>query len=523
VRRGLKLALFVAFLLAAHYAWARVGGGHTFSGGGHSYGGGGGGYHGGGWSTGSSYGGYSSGGDLYYLIDAIARLLGALVSLTVRHPLLGLPLDALILYVIYRIINSWQTGYDITDASLYSSPSSQLMRRATATSARERLERLREQDPNFSYVLLMDFLNALYSTLQHARGTNARLQAYAAYLSDEASASLARLSPGAREVKGVVVGSCTLVGAEPVEPGKPARITVEFEACYTEELATGGSQSWYARETWRLSRKPGVLSREPGRTRQIACPACGAPANADSGGRCPSCGNVVRSGDFDWFVDAIQCERETRPPLLTSDVAEQGTELPTLTDPHFAEANARLASQDPAFKWPAFEARTGLVFTQLQKAWSARKWELARPFETDCAFESHAYWIQEYRRQKLVNALKDIRLLRQIPVKITQDRYYTAITVRMVASMIDCTQTEDGKLVSGSPSRPRPFTEYWTFIRGRSAQPPKPGAGAENCPACGAPLKISMVGVCEYCHAKIVSGDFDWVLSSIEQDEAYGG
>jgi hypothetical protein len=29
--------------------------------------------------------------------------------------------------------------------------------------------------------------------------------------------------------------------------------------------------------------------------------------------------------------------------------------------------------------------------------------------------------------------------------------------------------------------------------------------------------------VCEYCGSKIVTGDFDWVLARIEQDEAYRG
>jgi hypothetical protein len=32
-----------------------------------------------------------------------------------------------------------------------------------------------------------------------------------------------------------------------------------------------------------------------------------------------------------------------------------------------------------------------------------------------------------------------------------------------------------------------------------------------------------MAGVCEYCLGKITSGDFDWVLSRIEQEKAYVG
>jgi hypothetical protein len=32
-----------------------------------------------------------------------------------------------------------------------------------------------------------------------------------------------------------------------------------------------------------------------------------------------------------------------------------------------------------------------------------------------------------------------------------------------------------------------------------------------------------MTGNCEYCAVKVTSGEYDWVLSRIEQDEAYTG
>jgi predicted amidophosphoribosyltransferase len=44
-----------------------------------------------------------------------------------------------------------------------------------------------------------------------------------------------------------------------------------------------------------------------------------------------------------------------------------------------------------------------------------------------------------------------------------------------------------------------------------------------NCPNCGAPLKVNSTGICEFCSGKITSGEFDWVLSLIEQDESYRG
>lgn len=40
---------------------------------------------------------------------------------------------------------------------------------------------------------------------------------------------------------------------------------------------------------------------------------------------------------------------------------------------------------------------------------------------------------------------------------------------------------------------------------------------------CGYSLKVGMMGKCSSCDTKITNGDFDWVLSMIEQDESYTG
>jgi hypothetical protein len=45
-----------------------------------------------------------------------------------------------------------------------------------------------------------------------------------------------------------------------------------------------------------------------------------------------------------------------------------------------------------------------------------------------------------------------------------------------------------------------------------------------ECPNCGAALAdIEMAGSCRHCRAKVCSGEFDWVLGRIEQDESYQG
>jgi hypothetical protein len=34
---------------------------------------------------------------------------------------------------------------------------------------------------------------------------------------------------------------------------------------------------------------------------------------------------------------------------------------------------------------------------------------------------------------------------------------------------------------------------------------------------------VTMAGACNYCGAHLTAGEFDWVLSKIEQDDSYRG
>ena len=107
-------------------------------------------------------------------------------------------------------------------------------------------------------------------------------------------------------------------------------------------------------------------------------------------------------------------------------------------------------------------------------------------------------------------------------MKIKQDAFYNAITLRIWGAGYDYTVDTAGHVVSGSKNNMRRWSEYWTFIRNAQAKP-LPTRADLNCPNCGAALKVNLAGICEFCGGKITSGDFDWVLSRIEQDESYAG
>jgi hypothetical protein len=243
----------------------------------------------------------------------------------------------------------------------------------------------------------------------------------------------------------------------------------------------------------------------------------------DTVGACAFCRTKIDSGEFQWYVRKITLlSREARGPLLTSDVPEAGTDLPSVVQPNFVSIRTEFEKNNPAFSWGAFQERARLIFNELQSAWSTLNWERARPHETDNIFQMHQYWIDAYKRQRLRNVLDQFAVVAMQPVKIQEDAYYHAITLRIWAQGYDYTVDQNDRVVSGSKTNLRHWTEYWTFIRNRQAKPAAAQANL-NCPNCGGPLKVSATGICEFCGGKITSGEFDWVLSKIEQDEAYSG
>jgi predicted lipid-binding transport protein (Tim44 family) len=208
--------------------------------------------------------------------------------------------------------------------------------------------------------------------------------------------------------------------------------------------------------------------------------------------------------------------------MLGGTVEEVGTDLPTVVDPQAYQALAAIQQRDPAFEKNGFNERVGYIFHTMQAAWSGLEWDHARPFLTDNLFESQKYWIDAYRRSGLRNITERSVILRIDPARVTRDRWYDAITVRVYATGLDYTiRDADGALVGGSRSKERQYSEYWTLIRGVSAR--GPSRTKPECPKCGAALDISMAGNCKHCSAKVNSGEFDWVLARIEQDEVYTG
>ena len=484
-------------------ALARVGGGQSYGGGGGSGGGGG-------------------GGGIGALIYLLIRFL---LWLTIEYPVIGIPVDLIVIgAIVYWFMRPSKPSVTIASSSGIAAGAA----RASQQDIQRAFTQLRRFDPNFSEIIFTDFCYALYGRAHDARGHGkAALNLLSPYLSDQARVSLLKLNPpNLKAAQGIIVGAMQVVDLRGLNTPL-IEVTIEFEANYTEftprQGDPRGEMSYYVRERWQLERKRDVLSPTPEQATALHCPRCGGPLQKDTVGACAFCGTKIESGEFQWYVRSISTlSREAKGPLLTSDVPEVGTEYRTITQPNFAVVRAGFEQNNPTFSWADFQARARLIFNELQSAWSTLNWERARPHETDNLFQMHRYWIEAYQRQGLRNALDQCRITAMQPVKIKADAFYNAVTLRIFAEGYDYTIDTSGRVVAGSNRNLRRWSEYWTFIRNSKAKP-APTRADLNCPNCGAPLKVNATGICEFCGGKITSGEFDWVLSRIEQDESYGG
>jgi Tim44-like domain len=493
--KWLLLAIAALVLLLASAALGRPGGGHSYSGGSRSSG-----------SSHSSGGG--GGGDGGVLFEI-------LIYLCIEHPSVGIPLLILVVIVmlvkaaIQRGMKSWSTTpMDVSRV--------ETVERA-ASSARKGLEQLRQVDPEFSLVLFEDFVYMMYAAVHRARALGTK--PLAAYLEPSLAAALP--DPSLADVQGIVIGALRYLSFWGMGSGT-VQVELEIEANFVELLRSGEQRRFYVVDRLVLSRSHTAKSRPFARASKLDCPNCGAPLENMRGTECSYCRQQVGFGRFDWMVLSLANQsREPRGPLLTSDVAETGTDLPTIADSAAPQRFQELQARDPGLTWQTLTGRMAHVFGALQVAWSGRDPLKIRPYVSDNLFQTMLYWIDLYVASRCRNVTENARIMRIDLASVTSDKHYDAVTVRLFATSIDYTIGDDGKLLSGQRSRPRTYSEYWTWIRGTARR--GQSRGDSVCPNCGGELRIGMAGTCEYCRIKVTAGEFDWVLSRIEQDDSYTG
>lgn len=480
-------------LLVADLAMARPGGGSSYGGGG-----------------GSSSGGGGSGGDG----------LGAIIYLIIEYPQIGIPL--LIIVIAYRVYKSRNNP-----KGTVSSTRSSTSRVKQVQHINERLRNYQQVDPQFSTTIFLDFAQHLFYQFHHWRGKEDFRQLTPFIIPDLLREEM-KTAGDATEVSELVIGNLSATNIQ--MGGDLETITVVFEANYTE-TRRGHSNRLFVKDQWIFGRAPGVKSKGPEELSGLHCPNCGSHLEVSPTGACLQCGQVVAPGVQHWtLINRRHLHREvSRGEAIGNYTAEQGSQSPNVMDPQLQAMGNQFVSThnipDIGRYFASMrESVINPIFRTIYASWEEQDYQKARPLMTDNLFRSHRYWLETYQKAGVVNRLQNLQIKGSDVVKIEMDQFYESVTVRIKASVLDYLERKSsGKLVAGSKSSARYFTEYWTFVRRSGVEKPDQEYQPDQCPNCGAPVDMGMTGVCSYCNSKVTSGEFSWVLSRITQDEAYLG
>jgi len=179
---------------------------------------------------------------------------------------------------------------------------------------------------------------------------------------------------------------------------------------------------------------------------------------------------------------------------------------------------AAIRDHDPAFDEAGFLASVERVFFVVEQAWTEQKPELSRRVMADGIWQQHKAQIQGYQSSGRRNVLEGLAVGKADIIAAASDQTHDTITVRILAACADYdVDVAKNKIVRGSRDIEQ-WTEDWVFQRSSKATTKTDGGTMQQrCPNCGAPLDVDLAGVCRYCKASIMSGDYDWVLTRIDQ------
>nr|WP_249420036.1 TIM44-like domain-containing protein [Rhabdothermincola salaria] len=215
----------------------------------------------------------------------------------------------------------------------------------------------------------------------------------------------------------------------------------------------------------------------------------------------------------------------TQPATTTSGAYLAGTDASrqhATTRADLEAGIAQIQAHDPAFDPNLFVNEVNKAFFAIQQAWSERKPDLSRRVMAEQIWQQHRFQIEQYLTANRRNMLDNLAIQNTYLVSANSDEHFDTITVRFFASCADYdVELKDdgspGKVVRGSRNV-EPWTEDWAFQRSSKAvTKPEGGTLDDRCPNCGAPLDLDIAGVCSYCKVAVMSGEYDWVLSRIEQ------
>jgi len=305
------------------------------------------------------------------------------------------------------------------------------------------------------------------------------------------------------EIKAVVIDKIESDGVfDVMHVGVFASIKDKFVSEAYSNLNTASFEEFV--EYWSFIRKNSAVSKDMYHT--YNCPNCGGDLSANMGdlSKCPYCGTITNSGEYDWVLAEIT---QADDYVTTSHLHDMSNTL--------ANKIEEISDADPDFAVQIIEDKASNGYLQIETARVLKDPKLMRRFVTDEFYNkfeveigssSHFVYNRIFLNDvTLIGALqKDNKNILALAVKSS---YQRVVINNGKAQLLDMAVTSKNEVVMMS----KDIT---------SAQN-KGSVYAHQCRSCGGTISDTTDLNCPYCGNQINSTKNEWIISDIMSQNDY--
>ncbi len=478
----------IALCFVASDVFARAGGGGGYSGGG---GGGGGGFGGGGFGGGGGGSGGGGGGNL----------IGLLIWLCFKHPLIGIPLVIGFVVLMYHSGKQGRNAYQ-----------GHVIRRGNEAAATirnlEGVKTLNEVDAQFDEEKFLSRVATAFEKVQQA-WSQQNLESMRHFVSDGLYERFSLQIAEQRDLdyrnvmENVRISRTQIAQVESDDPFDLVSIRIAAQAVdyrirlSDEREIRGSRRDEFFVEYWTFLRRRGTQSGSGPGLIEGSCPNCGAAISVAQMAKCDSCDSLLRSGQYDWVLCEITQECEWRDP--------ESRKIPGLAE--FRR------SHDPHFNVQQLEDRASVVFWR--KVMADRLGEIGplAKMATPAFCDAYAKQLttdqptRRYRGDCAVGAVVTAGIL-------PGDDLDRALVEIHWSGKVFAVVAADGSRKQTSESAA--YQHLFVFARRADVKTNvEQAVSSSHCPGCGAPESLLASDSCEFCGTVLNTGFHDWVLTEI--------
>lgn len=280
-----------------------------------------------------------------------------------------------------------------------------------------------------------------------------------------------------------------------------ATIVDDYKSVKYPQFNQGGTDTFV--EYWSFIRKKNVVEAKD-LYFSSNCPKCGDSLPDDAGeiAKCPSCGTLTNSGEYDWVLAEI---------TQTVDYNADGFKKADSA----AKKLLEVYKKDPSFSIQMMEDKASNAFLQILTAKTKNKPQGARRFVSDEYYTRLETEVKQDTGKAYVRLyLNHVDLINGY-CKDKMDHLVFNIKYTKQQLQID---NSKGQLLDHAPIS---LNKVMIMVRATNAAPAKGQLYAHACPNCAGPIEDTIDTKCSYCGEALNSPNFEWIVDNVLDSHEY--